>query len=145
MIKEPGCDMGDQECACERPAADEQVPVTVTAVEIIDGVEVPIGKPRERTTSRGALDLLHGTAPELIDRRQRAREAGLDGIADPAKYTMTVAKAVEAAVESATRVRVDADLTQAVRDATPDLMITSRELKRLIEVAFRAAGFEVEK
>lgn len=39
------------------------VPVTVTAVEIIDGVEVPIGEPRQTTTSRGALDLLHGSEP----------------------------------------------------------------------------------
>jgi hypothetical protein len=142
IIKEPGCDMGDQECACERPAADEQVPVTVTAVEIIDGVEVPIGEPRERTISRGALDLLHGTAPELIDRRQRAREAGQDTADVTQSWALA---AIDAAIETAVRVRVDADLTQAVRDATPDLMITGRELKRLIEVAFRAAGFEVEK
>jgi hypothetical protein len=39
------------------------VPVTVSAVEIVDGVKVPIGEPRTTTVSRGALDLLYGECP----------------------------------------------------------------------------------
>ena len=78
------------------------------------------------------------------ERRGNALEAGLDVV--PPEYVRSeVARGVEAAVEQATRVRVDADLTQAVRDAHPDLMIKTTELKSMIEVAFRAAGFEVEQ
>ncbi len=155
---------------------DEQVPVKVVAAEIINGVEVPIGEPRERTISRGALDLLHGEdsvkcgcpaacpdcggpigsndkagceacaahvvecdADPLADRRQRAREAGQDHLTDH-----DAMPGIEAAIETATRVRVDADMTRAARDAV-GLAIKTTELKRMIEAAFAAAGFEVEK
>lgn len=138
---------------------DEQVPVRVTAVEIIDGVEVPIGKPRETTISRGALDLLHGGYPheaELqriadearADRIDRALSAGLDAWADVVAVPVAgdrAANAARDAIEAATRVRVDSDITQAVRDAHPDIMIKTTELKGMIETAFRAAGFEVEQ
>jgi len=159
----------------------ERVPVTVTAVEIVDGVEVPIGEPRQTTASRGALDLLHGQADveaELrriadetgesietvrdlheamqacgaegddaarVERRQSAREAYYDACAAGVGRVEGSAIALEAALETATRVRVDADVTQAVREAHPDLMIKTTELKGMIEVAFRAAGFEVEQ
>jgi hypothetical protein len=55
---------------------DEQVPVVVTVVEIIDGVEVPIGEPLKRTTSRGALDLLHGGYPHEAELQRIADETG---------------------------------------------------------------------
>jgi hypothetical protein len=86
-----------------------------------------------------------GFAEARNDRWQRATEAAIDGIADPTNYSMTVAKAVDAAISAAARVRVDADITQEVRDRHPDLMIKTTELKSMIEVAFAAAGFEVEQ
>ena len=79
------------------------------------------------------------------ERRQGAREAYYDTCAAGRDRVEGSAIALEAAVETATRVRVDADLTQAVRDAFPDLMIKTTELKSMIEVAFLAAGFEVEQ
>ena len=151
-----------------------EVPVRVTAVEIVNGVEVPIGEPRETTISRSALDLLHGNDAELqriadetgetietvrdlheamqvcgaegydearAERFERARDAAYDA---PGAAEAQVPN-VDAAIETALRVRVDADLTQAVRDAHPNLMIKTTELKGMIEVAFAAAGFEVEQ
>lgn len=131
-------------------APDEQTPIVVTAVEIVNGVEVPIGEPRERTISRGALDLLHGPnwdaepgpglPAALLDRRQRAIEAGCD---DP--HSFNGRANVAAAIETATRVRIDADVTQAAHDAQPRVMVTTSELRDMITAAFRAAGFEVEQ
>jgi hypothetical protein len=93
-----------------------------------------------------AVCAAEGTDEARADRSQRAREAGLDGIADPTKYTTTVAKAVEAAVETAIRVRVDADVTHAAREAGGyQVPVTTKELKSMIEAAFEAAGFEVEQ
>lgn len=41
-----------------------QVPVRVSAAEIVNGIEVPIGEPRTTTMSRGALDLVQAEAAE---------------------------------------------------------------------------------
>lgn len=84
------------------------------------------------------------SARSWADRAQRAREAYWDGggrFNDPDGHP----EGAEAAIEVALRVRVDADLTQAVREAHPEIMIKTTELRSVIEVAFRAAGFEVEK
>ena len=77
------------------------------------------------------------------DRRQRAREAYYDACGPGRPEGSAIA--LEAGIETATRVRVDADVTQAVRNAYPDIMVRGKELKGVIEVAFRAAGFEVEQ
>lgn len=85
-----------------------------------------------------------GADEARAERRGNALEAGLDVI--PREYVRSeVAHGVEAAVEQATRVRVDADVTQAVREAHPEIMIKTTELKSMIEVALAAAGFEVEQ
>lgn len=76
------------------------------------------------------------------DRWQRAREAYHDRTDLPEKFSD---QGLDEAIETAIRVRVDADVTQEVRDRHPDLMIKTTELKSMIEVAFRAAGFEVEQ
>lgn len=52
---------------------EDTVPIIVTAVEIVNGAEVPIGEPRERTISRGALALMHEDAAPLPDRVLRAK------------------------------------------------------------------------
>lgn len=83
-------------------------------------------------------------AAELADRRQRAREAALDGIADPTNYSMTVSKAVDAAIETATRVRVTPEIIEAAQGEWPQ-MTPAGWLGTAIEAAFRAAGFEVEQ
>ena len=110
---------------------------------------IPVGCGRRGATGDCPDHPLPGTGTsEQRDRRQRAREAGLDAYADVIAVPDAqdrAGNALDDAIETATRVRVDADITQAVRDACPDTMITGRELKRLIEVAFAAAGFEVEQ
>lgn len=134
---------------------DEQVPITVTVVEIIDGIEVPIGVPRERTVSRGALELLHGPdwdaepGPGLpravLDRRESAREAYWDRFGGPAlsgSNSMTAA-ALADSIETATRVRVTPEIIEAVRSVT--IARGGEQITQIIEVAFRAAGFEVEE
>jgi hypothetical protein len=117
---------------------NEEVPITITAFEIVDGVEVPIGKPRETTISCGALDLMHGTGA-LNDRRQRAREAGQD--ARSGQWSTT--QAIEQAIETATRVRIDREIEWAARGAFEDHYGGS--VRPIIVAAFRAAGFEVEE
>jgi hypothetical protein len=89
-----------------------------------------------------------GNVEARADRRQRAREAGLDAYADVVAVPDPAGRldnALDDAIEVATRVRVDADVTQAVREAHPEIMIKTTELKSMIEVAFAAAGFEVEQ
>jgi hypothetical protein len=133
-----------------------EVPIIVTAVEIIDGVEVPIGEPQERTISRGALDLLHGydtSADEALgDRRQRAREAfddawsGANDVFGGKGWAERLLVAREAAIETATRVRVDREVTEAAVAASGyGLDISYDTYRKIITAAFLAAGFEVEQ
>lgn len=79
----------------------------------------------------------------LADRRQRAREAGMDAYADvlavPSSYDRAV-NAVTDAVETATRVRVTPEILQAARRGSS----IGFETHQAIVAAFRAAGFEVE-
>lgn len=121
----------------DRRQAGEQVPIIVSAVEIIDGVEVPIGEPRVRTISRGALDLLHGNVSPLGDRRQRAREAFHDAPA------LDLLGALDEAIETATRVQIT---PEAVAKAYPSA-VTDRDRKLcapLLAEALTELGFEVE-
>lgn len=48
--------------------------VTVSAVEVVDGAEVPVGAPRETTMSREALDALRAEAPAAPARDERLVE-----------------------------------------------------------------------
>ena len=70
----------------------------------------------------------------LDDRRQTAREAGLDGIS----RFISLCPDMEAAIETATRVRITPELL-----ATMDPAIGNRETR--LRAAFEAAGFEVEE
>jgi len=81
---------------------------------------------------------------ELEDRRQRAREAGLDGIADPTKYSMTVAKAVNAAIETATRVRITPEMIDVATQKPGAGRGPTMTMRERLERALTAAGFEVE-
>ena len=126
---------------------DDEVQVIVSAFEVMpDGTKAPIGEPRERTISQGALDLLHGEGyRQLADRRQAAREAAYDGL-DSCEECGKIHAAgdVEAAIETATRVRVTDDIVEAAQNAFPVLRDVA-EGKRMLEAAFAAAGFEVEE
>jgi hypothetical protein len=87
-----------------------------------------------------------GFAEARSERWQVAREAYFDAAADDGKPLADEGDRLDVAIETAMRVRVDADIMQEVsRDRHPDIMIKTTELKSIIEVAFRAAGFEVEQ
>lgn len=76
----------------------------------------------------------------LLDRRQRAREAYWDDMRGLSMRT----QGIEAAIETATRVRVDDDIIEAAQNAFPVLRDVA-EGKVMLTAAFRAAGFEVEE
>jgi hypothetical protein len=80
------------------------------------------------------------TSPELHDRRQRAREAGLDATAGLMSASLTTGIALDEAIETATRVRIDDAVYEAFAQGTR----YSTFRNGLIE-AFKAAGFEVEE
>jgi hypothetical protein len=80
----------------------------------------------------------------LDDRRQRAREAGYDACAVSVP-TESESAAIECAIETATRVRIDDGIIDAalkVVSAGPGAR--PRSVNAII-AAFRAAGFEVEQ
>jgi hypothetical protein len=87
---------------------------------------------------------------ELADRRQRAREAFHDTFAG--EYS-TTADALDATIETATRVRVTPEVLAAFGAARRVPSKTSRPIggtphaRRIagLIAAFRAAGFEVEE
>lgn len=90
---------------------------------------------------------------ELTDRRQRAREAAQDVEAGNFDDPQSGVRAVEAAIETATRVRVTPEIIEAARAgwlaASTDRASWTeepgpRQYGRL-KAAFEAAGFEVEK
>lgn len=72
----------------------------------------------------------------LVERRQRAFETGLDYPHDDVQGLLDVA------IETATRVRITPEL---LHEARPNAFITMTETRRIVEAAFRAAGFEVEQ
>lgn len=83
----------------------------------------------------------------LNDRRQRARESfddtwqGTDLIGREG-WAERLLRSREDAIETATRVRITPEL---LHEARPNAFITMAETRRIIEAAFRAAGFEVEQ
>lgn len=132
-----------EESARHQPG--EQVPIIVSAVEIIDGVEVPIGEPRVRTISRGALDLLHRKVSPLDDRRQRARETFYDMLHDTASDdgpVFELSDCVAGAIETATRVKITPEAVakfRAVAEGWGGNFAVS------LAVALAELGFEVEE
>lgn len=72
-------------------------------------------------------------APALLDRQQRAREAGQDHLTD-----YDAAPGIEAAIETATRVKITRDILLAAAREYP-------VVGEIVKAAFRAAGFEVEE
>lgn len=79
----------------------------------------------------------------LDDRRQRAREAALD---EPAWNLATTDEVnrIGAAIETATRVKLDDAIVQAARPGVePGSVMWTRTRAKLAR-AFAAAGFEVE-
>lgn len=122
----------------------------MTAFEIVDGIKVPIGRPREKTISRGALDLLHGNVTPLEERRQRAREAGLDAWHDALavpELDDRAGNALDDAIETATRVQITPEVQLAFLAILTQIR-SGEEAPTCIEAlkaAFEAAGFEVEQ
>jgi hypothetical protein len=76
----------------------------------------------------------------LDDRRQRAREAYYDGVSLPESHEP---EQLEAAIETATRVRVDDDVVRAFDDDSDCSCVQCR--RDALVAAFTAAGFEVEQ
>ncbi len=72
---------------------------------------------------------------ELEDRRQRAREAFYDRGYDEFQ-------AVEAAIETATRVRITPEILAACHE--PSGYLLPAYIRDILRAAFEAAGFEVE-
>ncbi len=84
---------------------------------------------------------------ELFDRRQRALEAGHDAVGMFDQNP--VSGVIEAAIETATRVRVDRAVCAAAWDAHeaktgPLEGVDDAEFVNVLIAAFEAAGFEVE-
>lgn len=78
---------------------------------------------------------------ELTDRRQRARETGLDLVtAGGFSPGVLTSAGIEAAIETATRVRITPEIMNAAKPTVPWLTEKDR-----LTAAFRAAGFEVEQ
>lgn len=83
---------------------------------------------------------------ELEDRRQQAREAAQDEHGQSEYYGAEAANAVEAAIETATRVRITPEILAAARLAAEGSWTEEpgpRQVARL-RAAFEAAGLEVE-
>lgn len=77
----------------------------------------------------------------IADRRQRAREAGQDEFGGSYGGVLPdAANAIDAAIEVATQVKITDDIVKAAWDSGAT---SFRGRKKIIEAAFRAAGFEV--
>lgn len=116
---------------CERPSANrEQLDTRIV-----------------RAWNAGRLDehrALTATA-NLLDRRQRAREAYWDDMRGLSMRT----EGIEQAIETATRVRVTPELVAvayaALGDAAERYFPPERHMRTMIAAALAAAGFEVEE
>jgi hypothetical protein len=80
----------------------------------------------------------------LDDRRQSAREAAHDEIGEGGRDRDTQ-NALEAAIETATRVDITPDMVEIVRQLDANGMISIDACRRGLVDVFRAAGFEVER
>jgi hypothetical protein len=79
-----------------------------------------------------------------VERQQRAREAGLDAYPSDGVPFAGPGAMLDAAIETATRVRVDADVIAAFKQYGHPLPLEPNIIPALT-AAFRAAGFEVEQ
>lgn len=77
-------------------------------------------------------------------RRQRAREAGLDAAADDGSEFDWGDK-LDAAIETATRVRIDDEIVRAALEAVSAGPAAFGRYHTAVKAAFKAAGFEVEQ
>jgi hypothetical protein len=93
----------------------------------------------ERCEWPPGADTIAATA-NLLDRRQRAREAYWDDMRGLSMRT----EGIEAAIETATRVRITEDVIAAAVEVG-DLAQGTKGAWRTLAAAFRAAGFEVEE
>jgi hypothetical protein len=88
------------------------------------------------------------TSPELHDRRQRALEAGLDAATGVDGGEPTIMGAIDASIETATRVRIDKTVMQAAwktyLEGGSIEGADDPDLYDMLYAAFEAAGFEVE-
>lgn len=84
------------------------------------------------------------SAAAINDRRMRATETGQDTLRTPVLFEPAEScalRAIDAAVETATRVRITHDVVMAFIDAPDDV----EDIAGPLAAAFEAAGFEVEK
>lgn len=86
----------------------------------------------------------------LQARRQNAREAfddvwGGAGRLGSETWPERLQRAREEAIETATRVQVDEDVTAAAEAAVGPLGLEPAEVRVMLAAAFRAAGFEIEE
>ncbi len=80
----------------------------------------------------------------LEERRQRAREAGQDALppVSDGEWSIRYSEdAIEAAIETATRVQITDEIEDSVQAARTDVRASAADVAR---AALRAAGFEVE-
>lgn len=86
----------------------------------------------------------------LADRRQRAREAGLDALSDALAVPSAggrVGNALDDAIETATRARITPEVIEAFRGRVEAgyRTIPIGQTTSALTAAFHAAGFEVEQ
>jgi len=81
----------------------------------------------------------------LDDRRQVAREAGLDACDDEGRALIDESDRLDVAIETATRVRITREMLDAGMDATEGAVPNYGDASVLIKAALAAAGFEVEE
>lgn len=146
------------------PDAGVRLPVAVTAVSArrdpidITPPSAPPGAWREYEVG-GLVDIdikLSGVprvSAVLADRRQRAREAGADALHEqspdwreltPGQRALAVAAGVDAAIETATRVRVTPEAIRAMLREVDFVGMNNGGLEAGIAALLRELGFEVE-
>lgn len=84
----------------------------------------------------------------LVDRRLRAREAGLDAWSDVVAVPDQQSRAenaVDDAIEAATRVRITPEVTTALLHTVDRVGVNNGGIEAGLRAAFEAAGFEVEQ
>lgn len=147
------------------PETPEQVAEAITGrygVLIVDGIRLPVAV--KATCERDAVDVggdpdrpvivpglatiecvLSGvpkaSAP-VLDRRQRAREAGWDATVGWSQES--TAAAIEAAIETATRVRVTVESIRAMLREVDHIGVNNGGIGAGVAAALRELGFEVE-
>ena len=81
----------------------------------------------------------------LADRRQRALEAAHDEIGPTNVIRADAIRAIDQAIETATRVKITEDIIDAAYGEVPWEATERGDVHDIVKAAFRAAGFEVEE